>query len=520
MTTQQPAAPRTATDPEVSRPADEREDLARLAEGPRHECGVFGIFAPGEDVATLAFYGLYALQHRGQESAGISVSDGTHIVVTKEMGLVSQVFDPQRLAGLTGYLGIGHVRYSTTGASVWDNAQPAFQVTPSGKAITLGHNGNLVNSPEVAVEFGLDADKCTTDSGVLTTLLAQNAGESGSLDDAIVATCRAIEGAFSLVIQDETAIYAVRDAKGMRPLVIGRLPQGGYVFASETAALDITGAHYVRDVEPGELVAVDADGFRSRRFADAQPAFCSFEYVYLARPDHQTAETSVYGARHHMGSLLADVEPVEADLVIPVPDSGTAAAAGYATATGIPYGEALVKNRYVGRTFIQPSQSLRQLGIRLKLNPLRDMIEGRRLVVVDDSIVRGNTSKQLVRMLREAGAEEVHLRVSSPPVRHPCYYGIDMATRAELLASGLTIEEIADFVGADSLAYLPLDALVEASGRPKSSLCRACFDGQYPAGVPVEERVTGADQPHLFDVEHAASAGVRTKLPTTAGEQE
>ena len=483
--------------------------------GAEDECGVFAVYARGEEAATMCFYGLYALQHRGQESAGIAVSDGSHIVVTKEMGLVNQVFDPQRLAGLTGHLGIGHVRYSTTGASVWDNAQPAFQVTGSGNAMALGHNGNLVNSPEVAAEFGLDADKCSTDSGTLTALLAQNSAESeGALDAAIVRTCRALEGAFSLVILDETTIYAVRDERGMRPLVIGRLPQGGYVFASETAALDITGAHYVRDVEPGELVAVDEHGLRSQRWAEATPAFCSFEYVYLARPDHRTAERSVYAARHHMGQLLADVVPVEADLVIPVPDSGAAAAAGYAAATGIPYGEALVKNRYVGRTFIQPSQSLRQLGIRLKLNPLRDMIEGKRLVVVDDSIVRGNTSKQLVRMLREAGAAEVHLRVSSPPVRHPCYYGIDMATRAELLASGLTIEEIADFIGADSLAYLPLDALVESSGRPKDSLCRACFDGEYPAGVPAEERLVADDQPHLFQVESAVTGGARmAKVP-------
>ena len=485
--------------------------------GAEDECGVFAVHARGEEAATMCFYGLYALQHRGQESAGIAVSDGSHIVVTKEMGLVNQVFDPQRLAGLTGYLGIGHVRYSTTGASTWDNAQPAFQVTASGSAIALGHNGNIVNSPEVTRDFGLDRDKCTTDSGVLTTLLASDT--DGPLEDAIVRTCQAVDGAFSLVILDESTIYAVRDAKGMRPLVIGRLPKGGYVFASETAALDITGAHYIRDVEPGELVAVDEHGLRSRRWAPADPAFCSFEYVYLARPDHRTAETSVYAARHHMGKLLADVVPVEADLVIPVPDSGAAAAAGYAAAAGIPYGEALVKNRYVGRTFIQPSQSLRQLGIRLKLNPLRDMIEGRRLVVVDDSIVRGNTSQQLVKMLREAGAAEVHLRVSSPPVRHPCYYGIDMATRAELLASGLTIEEIADFVGADSLAYLPLDALVSSTGRPKASLCRACFDGQYPAGVPAEERLATDDQPHLFEIGPATQGAPRTMAPSAGGDR-
>jgi amidophosphoribosyltransferase len=469
--------------------------------GARDECGVFAVFAPGEDAATLCYYGLYALQHRGQESAGIAVSDGAHILVTKEMGLVNQVFNPQRLAGVAGHLGIGHVRYSTTGASTWDNAQPAFKVSPAGDGIAVAHNGNLVNTAELARHLGPAGDKCTTDSDLLATMLAQDADTS--LEEAIVATCALVRGAFSLVVMDESTIYGVRDRHGVRPLLLGRLPDGGYVLASEAAALDITGAHIIRDVEPGELVAIDRHGIRSRRWADPQPKYCSFEYVYLARPDHRSPEhgaPSVYGARRAMGRLLAQAAPVEADLVIPVPDSGTAAAAGYAEASGIPYAEGLVKNRYVGRTFIQPSQSLRQLGIRLKLNPLRDVLEGRRLVVVDDSIVRGNTSRQLVRMLRECGAAEVHLRVSSPPVRHPCYYGIDMATRAELIASGLTTEEIRDFVGADSLAYLSVDDLVTASGRPKDSLCRACFDGQYPIPVPGDHVASGKDAPTLFPV--------------------
>ncbi len=486
--------------------------------GARDECGVFAVYARGERAATLAFYGLYALQHRGQESAGIAVSDGRNILVTKEMGLVNQVFNEQRLAGADGHLGIGHVRYSTTGASTWDNAQPTFKVTPAGNGIAIGHNGNLVNTAELARRLGPAGSSCTNDSDLLATMLAENADTS--LEEAIVDTCRLVAGAFSLVVMDESTIYGVRDRHGIRPLVLGRLVNGGYVIASETAALDIIGAHLLREVEPGELVAIDEHGVRSRRWAEPEQRFCSFEYVYLARPDHRSsagsdlgvaertdhrepgeAPRSVYASRRDMGRRLAAVSPVEADLVIPVPDSGTAAAAGYAEASGIPYAEGLVKNRYVGRTFIQPSQSLRQLGIRLKLNPLRDVISGKRLVVVDDSIVRGNTSRQLVRMLRESGASEVHLRISSPPVRHPCYYGIDMATRAELIASGLSIDEIRDFVGADSLAYLPLDDLVAATGRPRDSLCRACFDGQYPIPVPGDHVTSGKENLQLFPVE-------------------
>ncbi len=459
--------------------------------GARDECGVFGIYARGEDVAKLCYYGLYALQHRGQESAGIAVSDGRSILVSKEMGLVNQVFTEARLAGMDGHLGIAHVRYSTTGASTWDAAQPAFKVTPSGSGIALAHNGNLVNTADLARELGAAGDKCTTDSELLATLLARDADVS--LEESLARTCAAVRGAFSLVVLDETTVYGARDPHGVRPLVIGRLPRGGYVLASETSALDIVGAHLLREVEPGEIVAVDEGGLRSRRYAAATPHACLFEYVYIARPDHRLAETTVYAARRRMGALLAAEAPVDADLVIPVPDCGTAAAAGYAEASGIPYAEGLVKNRYVGRTFIQPTHSLRELGIRLKLNPLRDVIEGRRLVVVDDSIVRGNTCRQLVAMLREAGAAAVHLRVAAPPIRNPCYYGIDMATRAELIGSGLTIDEIRDFVGADSLAYLSLDALVATTRRPKSSLCRACMDGEYPIPVPGEQVEAGKD---------------------------
>lgn len=476
---------------------------APVRTGARDECGVFAIYAPGEDVARYCYYGLYALQHRGQESAGIAVSDGDNILISKEMGLVNQVFDNQRLAGLNGHLAIGHVRYSTTGASTWSNAQPAFRVAPSGRGIALGHNGNLVDTRALADELGPRGGVGASDSDLLTTLLAERAGtHGGSLDDVIVDVCRRIDGAYCLAIMDESTVYGVRDPHGVRPLVLGVLDGGGYVLASETAALDIIGATLLREIEPGEMVAIDADGIRSRRFAPPTPAFCVFEYVYLARPDHRTPETSVYAARRRMGRQLAREAPADADLVVPVPDSGLAAAAGFSQESGIPYAEGLVKNRYVGRTFIQPSQSLRQLGIRLKLNPLRDVLEGQRLVVVDDSIVRGNTSRQLVRMLREAGATEVHLRIPSPPVRHPCFYGIDMAERDELLASGRTTDEICAFLEADSLAYLSLDALTAATQRAASSLCRACFDGEYP--IPAPQAVSDADRPMLPVLQLAA----------------
>jgi amidophosphoribosyltransferase len=463
--------------------------MPELRTGARDECGVFGVHASHESVAKLCFYGLYALQHRGQESAGIAVSDGRHILVTKEMGLVNQVFDEARLATLEGHLGIGHVRYSTTGSSTWDNAQPAFKVRRSGDGIALAHNGNLVDVADLARELP-GGDRCTSDSELIATLVA---ALPGSLEEALVAACRRLNGAYSLVAMDERTVCAVRDPHGVRPLVIGVLPRGGYVFASETAALDIVGATLVREVEPGELVAADERGLRSHRVAPAQPHFCLFEYVYVARPDHRTDETTVYAARRRMGALLASEAPVEADLVIGVPDSGAGAASGYAEASGIPHAEGLVKNRYVGRTFIQPSPRLRELGIRLKLNPLRDVLENRRLVVVDDSIVRGNTSRQLVAMLREAGAAEVHLRITSPPVRNPCYYGIDMAKREDLLGAELSVEAIRDYLEADSLAYLSLDSLVEATRRPKSTLCRACFDGEYPIPVSAEQAAGGKE---------------------------
>jgi amidophosphoribosyltransferase len=462
-------------------PVPEGVDLAGLGEGPREECGVFGIYAPGEDVATLSFYGLYALQHRGQESAGIAVSNGRRIVVHKDMGLVNQVFQETSLAALEGDLAIGHTRYSTTGASSWTNAQPQYRETPTGGGLALGHNGNLVNT--VALARRLETDP-SNDSELMAALLAREVDVS--LEEAIVRIAPELQGAFSVVVMDEQRLHAFRDPHGVRPLVVGRLPAGGWVVASETSALEIVGAVLVRDVAPGEVVTIDEDGLHSRRFAEATPSYCLFEWVYLARPDHRQDGSSVYAVRRETGRVLAREAPVDADVVIPVPDSGTAAAAGYAAEARLPYAEGLVKNRYVGRTFIEPSQTLRQLGIRLKLSPVREVIEGARLVVVDDSIVRGNTSRQLVAMLRAAGAAEVHLRITSPPIANPCYYGIDMATRAELIGADLSVEEIREFVGADSLHYVSLDGLVGATPRPKDGLCRACFDGEYPIPVPDE----------------------------------
>ena len=463
---------------------------------------MFGVWAPGEDVAKLAYFGLYALQHRGQESAGIAVSDGHRIMVHKEMGLVAQVFDEPALTALRGHIAVGHCRYSTTGASVWANAQPTFRSTPT-TSLALGHNGNLINTRELAALLGGPGPDrggiaATSDTDLLTALFVSEhvtagAGAPGSppgggMEAAAAAVLPLARGAYSLVFMDEQTLYAARDPHGFRPLVLGRLASG-WVVASETAALDIVGAGFVREIAPGELISIDGRGVRSRTFAAPQPRGCLFEYVYLARPDTTISGRGVHATRVAVGRRLAAEHPADANLVIPVPESGTPAAIGFAEASGIPFGQGLVKNSYVGRTFIQPSQTIRERGIKLKLNPLRDAIAGRRLVVVDDSIVRGNTQRALVAMLREAGAAEVHVRVASPPVMWPCFYGIDFATRAELIAGHLSPEQICASIGADSLGYVSLDGLTEASEIPADRLCRACFDGQYP--IPVADRDRG-----------------------------
>jgi amidophosphoribosyltransferase len=460
---------------------------------PRDACGVFGVWSPGEDVAKLAYFGLHALQHRGQESAGIAVSDGRRIVVHKEMGLVAQVFDEPSLTALRGDIAVAHCRYSTTGASVWANAQPTFRSTPT-VSVALGHNGNLTNTRELAAmlpqDNGYSTMNATSDTDVLTELIVGGAAAYGGVEEAAARILPLARGAYSLTFMDENTLYAARDPQGFRPLVVGRLATGtgGWVVASETAALDIVGAAFVREVEPGELITLDERGLRSRTFAPAAPKVCLFEYVYLARPDTTIGGRGLHATRVEIGRRLAAEYPADADLVIPVPESGTPAAIGYAEASGIPYGQGLVKNSYVGRTFIQPSQTIRKLGIRLKLNPLRDVIAGRRIVVVDDSIVRGNTQQAIVAMLREVGALEVHVRIASPPVKWPCFYGIDFATRDELIAGHGSVEEIRAAIGADSLGYVSLEELVEATEQPAASLCRACFDGKYPVPVADSER--------------------------------
>ncbi len=472
------------------------------ADSPKEECGLFGVWAPGEEVAKLCFFGLYALQHRGQESAGIAVSDGNGIIVYKDMGLVAQVFSEATLATLSGPLGIGHTRYSTTGSTRWENAQPTFKPTARGGGIALGHNGNLTNTAQLALRVkrrGANGPKASTDTDVVAELLAERANQM-PLEEAIVSLMPELNGAYSFVAMDERTVYGVRDAHGIRPLSIGRMADGGWVLASETCALDIVGAAFVRDVEPGEVVAVDDRGLRSWIFSQPQPKMCIFEFVYLARPDSVLYGRGVHEVRRELGRRLAAEAPADADMVIGVPDTGPPAAAGFAEASGIPYGEGIVKNRYVGRTFIQPTQAIRERGIRLKLNPLRSAIKGKRLIVVDDSIVRGNTTRQLVALLREAGATEVHLRITSPPVRWPCFYGIDMATKAELIATDLAVDEIKTFIGADSLAYLSLEGMVAATGSKKDRFCRACFDGIYPVPVPDQEAAS-----HKFVLEESPS---------------
>jgi amidophosphoribosyltransferase len=456
---------------------------------PQDACGVFGVWAPSEEVAKLTFYGLYALQHRGQESAGIAASDGERILIYKDMGLVSQVFTETDLASLTGDLAIGHCRYSTTGSSTWVNAQPTLRPTKYG-TLALAHNGNLTNTGDLAEmvqklegENAKTGRGATTDTEIMTALIGLQ--DEKNVEASAIAVLPKLEGAFSLVFMDEKTLYAARDRHGVRPLVIGKLERG-WVVASETAALDIVGAAFVREVEPGEFLAINEDGIRSQIWATPDPKGCIFEYVYLARPDTSIAGQGVHATRVKIGKRLAIEAPVEADLVIPVPESGTPAAIGYAQQSGIPYGLGLVKNSYVGRTFIQPSQTIRQLGIRLKLNPLREIIEGKRIVVVDDSIVRGNTQRAIVRMLREAGALEIHVRISSPPVEWPCYYGIDFASRAELIASGLEIEEIRRSIGSDSLSYVSMEGLIAATTIDEKKLCTACFTGKYPIAVPAD----------------------------------
>ena len=474
-------------------------DMLRDEDRPQEECGVFGIFAPGVDVARRTFFGIFALQHRGQESAGIAVSDGTQIRVHTDMGLVTQIFNEENLADLPGDIAVGHNRYSTTGSSKACNAQPILCESSDG-ILALAHNGNLVNAHLLreAMESVGDEFVTSMDTEIIAKLI--EAGKNESLEGAIMNMMTRVSGAYSLVMMTRDTLIAVRDPNGLRPLCLGILPEkdenGGacYVVASETCALGPVGAKFVREIEPGEILFINRDGLESTYFKGEAPghtkrkSLCIFEFIYLARPDSQLLGQNVHATRRRMGELLAAQAPVEADVVIGVPDSGLPAAIGYAAGSGIQYQEGLIKNRYIQRTFIQPDQTQRELGVRMKLTPLEDVLRGKRVVVVEDSIVRGTTTKRIVQMIRDAGATEVHLRISSPPYQWPCFYGIDTAARKDLIAFQRDVEGIRAYNGADSLAYISMDNLVAAVGHPKDDFCRACFDGEYPIDIPRDIR--------------------------------
>ncbi|MDQ3912598.1 MAG: amidophosphoribosyltransferase [Actinomycetota bacterium] len=450
---------------------------------PKEACGVFGLFsrALSGELAQRAYFGLYALQHRGQESAGIAISDGERTLAMRDMGLVSQVFDDRRLASLeSGHIALGHVRYSTTGSASWENAQPEFHGRGEVN-VAVAHNGNLVNTMVLRRELeseGFEFES-TSDTAAIAACAVGELEKGRSVKEAVLETMRRLEGAYSVTMIFRDKLVAFRDPHGFRPLCIGEI-EGGYAVSSETCGLNIIGAPLLREIEPGEVVVIDDEGLTSYRVEEARRALCVFEYVYFARPDSCFDGQEVADSRQRMGEALAEEAPVEADVVIPVPDSGIMAAVGYSQRSRIPFAEGLIKNRYVGRTFIEPTDSMRQLGLRLKLNPLPSVISGKRVVILDDSIVRGNTARKLVRLIFEAGAKEVHFRVSSPPVTGPCYYGIDMDSTKNLVGANYTVEEIREQIGATSLAYLSVEGMTKATSQGKGRLCRACFDGDYP----------------------------------------
>jgi len=459
---------------------------------PKEACGVFGIYSRAlvGELAQRTYFGLYALQHRGQESAGIAISDGERTVAMREMGLVSQVFDERRLASLEeGHIALGHVRYSTTGSASWENAQPEFHGRGEVN-VAVAHNGNLVNALPLRRELeeeGFDFES-TSDTAAIAACAVAELEKGQTVAEAVLWAMRRLKGAYSITMIFRDKLVAFRDPHGFRPLCIGEV-EGGYVVSSETCGLDIIGAKFLRDVEPGEVVVIDDEGLKSYRAEEARRALCVFEYVYFARPDSRFDGKEVGGSRQRMGEILAEEAPAEADVVIPVPDSGIMAAVGYSKQSGIPFAEGLIKNRYVGRTFIEPTDGMRQVGLRLKLNPLPSVIADKRVVVIDDSIVRGNTARKLVGLLFDAGAREVHFRVSSPPVTGPCYYGIDMDNKSGLVGANLAVEEIREQIGATTLAYLSVDGMTKATEQPKDRLCRACFDGDYPVPGATEKLV-------------------------------
>ena len=462
-----------------------KADISSL-DGPGEACGVIAAYTPKDRAANLIYFGLFALQHRGQESAGIATSDGETVTVFKDLGLVAQVFDETTLAGLDGHIGIGHTRYSTTGSNNWANAQPAHRQVGR-TSLALGHNGNLTNTRLLAETLGISG--ATTDSDLMAEGIARELDDERSdargLELAIIKVAPTWKGAFSLVIMDQGRVIGLRDPNGFRPLCLGSLPHGGWVIASETSALDLIGSRFVREVAAGEMVVIDAGGARSYYpFGQVTPRLCLFEFVYFARPDSHMYGRSIHGARHQMGEALALEHPADADIVVPVPESGIPAAQGFAAASGIPYTDGLVKNRYIGRTFIEPTQTIRDQGIRLKLNPIVENLDGKRVILVDDSIVRGSTTRKLVHLVREAGALEVHLRISSPPYRWPCLYGMDTSDRSTLIASHMDVEEIREHLGSDSLGYLSLEGLLAATGVADAGFCTACLSGEYPTDIP------------------------------------
>ena len=468
----------------------------------RESCGVFGVFAPGEDVARITFYGLYALQHRGQESAGIASANGRRLYLRTGMGLVSQVFAEEDLSYLPGHMAIGHTRYSTTGSSLPANSQPIQIEGPAG-SLALGHNGNIVNAAVLRADLEEQgvAFSTGTDTEIIARTLVHAPGTSWQERWSYL--MRRLVGAYSLVALTPGELMAARDPMGNRPLCLGNL-NGGWVIASETCALDHLGATFVREIEPGEVVRITEEGVQSFRAAERKDAFCIFEYIYFARPDSVIDGKLVYPVRMALGAQVAREHPAEADVVIGVPDSATAAAVGYSQESGLPFVEGLVANRYVGRTFIQPDQRIRDVGVRLKFNPLPELLEGRRVVVVDDSIVRATTNRPVVAMLRKAGAREVHVRITSPPIISPCFFGIDMGKRWELIAGRMTVDEIREHIDADTLGYLSVEGLLEAVGLAKEKFCLACFTGDYPVPVPLQmdklalEPLVGADR-HEFE---------------------
>jgi len=450
----------------------------------QESCGVFGVYAPGEDVARLTFFALFALQHRGQESAGIATSNGKRLQVCAELGLVSQVFTEDSLSQLSGDLAIGHNRYSTRGSNRMTNVQPIV-VGKGANTIAVAHNGNIVNAEHLYQELCEQgySFRTSTDTEVLANLILSSPAKDWV--DKIRYAMHRLQGAYSLTLLTNRSLYAVRDPLGVRPLCLGTL-NGGWVVASESCALDHIGAQFLREVENGEIVTINENGLESHREEVERKALCVFEYIYFARPDSVIDGRLLYPARQAMGEVLAEEHPVEADLVMGVPDSATIAGIGYSRASGIPLCEGLLKNRYVGRTFIEPDQRIRDLGVQLKFNPLPQMLDGQRLVVVDDSIVRGTTTPKVVKLLKRAGAKEVHMRICAPPIRYPCFFGVDMASRWELIAAQKTIPEVRDFIGADSLGYLSIDGLIKAIGLPKDMFCLACFTGDYPIPVQIE----------------------------------